>query len=135
MVKGMWNYALKVPDIEEAMEFYATCLGADLRIRSSVLGCEFSLIRVGDTRIILFDKAPYEDDMGWDLPVGFLHVVYEVEDFQETVAAVRASGVQIIMEPTLIEHEDFGKRWVCFFVSPDGIRTEVMEILEDAGKA
>ena len=54
---------------------------------------------------------------------------------QGQLAAVRASGVQIIMEPTLIEHEDFGKRWVCFFVSPDGVRTEVMEILEDAGKA
>ena len=39
-------------------------------------------------------------------------------------------GVRFIMEPQLIEAE-FGRRRIAFFETPDGMRTEVMQILED----
>ena len=38
------------------------------------------------------------------------------------------------MEPTEIE-SGFGRRRICFFVGPGGVRTEVMQILEDSGLA
>ena len=135
MVKGLWNYATKVADIDAVTDFYVKHMGAELRFKSQVLGCDFALIRIGTMKVILFDKAPYEEAMGWDLPIGFLHAVYEVDDFEQAVANIRDSGVQVLMEPTLIEHEGFGRRQIFFFISPDGIRTEVMEILEDAGRA
>jgi len=131
MVKGLWNYAIKVADIEQATAFYVRALGAELRVRSEVLGCAYALIRLGDTRVILFEKAPYEDLIGQTLPIGFLHDVYEVDDFEAQIARLREAGVSFIMEPRTIEAA-FGRRRIAFFQTPDGMRTEVMQILDDA---
>jgi lactoylglutathione lyase len=130
MVKGLWNYAVKVADMDKAIAFYVDALGADVRNRSEVLGQRYTLLRLGETRVILFEKAPYEDLLGKTLPLGFLHDVYEVDDFDRQIARLRAMGVRFIMEPTDIE-ADFGRRRIAFFETPDGMRTEVMEILED----
>jgi catechol 2,3-dioxygenase-like lactoylglutathione lyase family enzyme len=130
MVKGLWNYAVKVADMDKAIAFYVDALGADVRNRSEVLGQHYTLLRLGETRVILFEKAPYEDLIGKTLPLGFLHDVYEVDDFDRQIARLRAMGVRFIMEPTDIE-ADFGRRRIAFFETPDGMRTEVMEILED----
>jgi catechol 2,3-dioxygenase-like lactoylglutathione lyase family enzyme len=130
MVKGLWNYAVKVADMDKAIAFYVDALGADVRNRSEVLGQHYTLLRLGETRVILFEKAPYEDLLGKTLPLGFLHDVYEVDDFDRQIARLRAMGVRFIMEPTDIE-ADFGRRRIAFFETPDGMRTEVMEILED----
>jgi catechol 2,3-dioxygenase-like lactoylglutathione lyase family enzyme len=131
MVKGLWNYAVKVAEIERAVAFYAEALGAELRIRVEVLGCDYALLRLGDTRLILFEKAPYEDLLGKELPPGFLHDVYEVDDFDAQIARLREARVRFFMEPQVIEAE-FGTRRIAFFETADGMRTEVMEILEDA---
>jgi catechol 2,3-dioxygenase-like lactoylglutathione lyase family enzyme len=133
MVKGLWNYAIKVADLEKASAFYVDVLGAELRIRSEVHGSAYALLRLGETRVILFDKAPYEDVLGKTLPPGFLHDVFEVDDFDAQIARLRAAGVRFIMEPRVIEAE-FGRRRIAFFETPDGMRTEVMEILEDTAK-
>ncbi len=130
MVKGVWNYAIKVADIERAARFYVDVLGAEVRLRGEVLGSVYALIRLGDTRVILFDKAPYEDLLGRALPLGFLHDVYEVDDFDAHIARLRETGVRFLMEPQVIEAA-FGRRRIAFFETPDGLRTEVMEILED----
>jgi catechol 2,3-dioxygenase-like lactoylglutathione lyase family enzyme len=130
MVKGLWNYALKIADIEAAVRFYVDVLGAKVRLRGEVLGSAYALIRLGDTRVILFDKAPYEDRLGRELPAGFLHDVYEVDDFDAQIARLRAAGVRFLMEPQVIEAA-FGTRRIAFFETPDGLRTEVMEIIED----
>jgi catechol 2,3-dioxygenase-like lactoylglutathione lyase family enzyme len=131
MVKGLWNYAIKVADIERATRFYTNVLAAEVRLRGQVLGCAYALIRLGDTRVILFEKAPYEDLLGQELPQGFLHDVYEVDDFDAQIARLRKAGVRFLMEPQVIEAE-FGRRRIAFFETADGMRTEVMEILEDA---
>lgn len=131
MVKGLWNYAIKVADIECATRFYADVLGAEVRLRGEVLGCVYALIRLGDTRVILFEKAPYEHLLGEELPPGFLHDVYEVDDFDAQIARLRKAGVKFLMEPQVIEAE-FGTRRIAFFETAHGVRTEVMEILEDA---
>ena len=134
MIKGMWNYAVKVKSIPEAVDFYISYMGAEIRIESEILGCKYTLIRIGEMRVILFEKAPYEEEQGLNLPVGFLHAVYETDDFESEIVKLRESGVRFIMEPQDIEAE-FGKRRIAFFESPDGIRTEVMQILEDSGIA
>jgi catechol 2,3-dioxygenase-like lactoylglutathione lyase family enzyme len=131
MVKGLWNYAIKVARIERAIAFYGEALGAEVRLRGEVLGCAYALLRLGDTRLILFEKAPYEALLGTSLPLGFLHDVYEVDDFDAEIARLRAAGVRFLMAPQVIE-ADFGKRKIAFFETPDGMRTEVMQILEDA---
>lgn len=134
MLKGMWNYAIKAPDLEKSIEFYTRSMGAELRIRGEVYGVQYALIRMGETRVILFDKAPYEKDLGLDLPPGFLHVVYEVDEFEPEIERLREAGVKFFMEPRVLRAE-FGLRKIAFFEAPDGIRTEIMQVLEDSGRA
>ena len=134
MLKGLWNYAVKVPDIQKTIDFYTRYMGAVLRFQGEIYGCQYALVRLGETRVILFDRAPYEDDLGVTLPLGFLHAVYEVDDFDSTIEQLRLSGVHFIMEPRVLRAE-FGLRKIAFFQGPDGIRTEVMQIIEDSGKA
>ena len=133
MVKGLWNYAIKATSIEKTTEFYVRNFDAEVRIRSEVLGSRYHLLRLGDSRLIIFDKAPYEDLIGRTLPPGYLHDVYEVDDFDEHINRLRDSGVRFVMEPQELE-ADFGRRRIAFFENPDGMRTEVMQVLEDSDK-
>jgi extradiol dioxygenase family protein len=134
VIKGLWNYAVKAEDIDKAAAFYVDCMGASLMIRSEVYGCKYVLLRLGTMRLILFDRAPYERDLKLDLPPGFLHAVYQVEDFEAQVETLRKFGVKFLMEPQTLEGE-FGKRKIAFFQAPDGTRLEVMQVLQDSGKA
>lgn len=130
MLVGMWNYAIKAHDLEETTNFYVEQMGAEVRLAGVVFGCNYNLIRMGETRVLIFDKAPYEEEYGLDLPPGFLHVVYEVDNHEEHVARLREAGVEFLMQPQEIETA-VGRRKIAFFEAPGGIRTEVMEILED----
>ncbi|HJN61524.1 MAG TPA: VOC family protein [Alphaproteobacteria bacterium] len=130
----LWNYAVKVADLDEASEFYVKALNGEPRIAGTVLGCDYRLLRLGDTRIILFTRAPYEGLLDEEVPLGFLHAVFEVEDFDARVAALKRQGATFIMQPQEITAE-FGRRRIAFFVTPGGVRTEIMEIIEDSGLA
>ena len=130
MVIGLWNYAIKAPDLEGTTEFYVQQMGAQLRMQGEVFECKYNFVRLGDTRVLIFDRAPYEQQHGMNLPPGFLHVVYEVDDHDEHVRRLRETGLRFLMEPQEIETE-IGRRKIAFFEDPNGIRTEVMEIIED----
>ena len=130
MLISMWNYAIKAPDIEQTADFYVKHMGAKLQLDGEVFGCRYKLIRMGETRVLVFDKAPYEAQMGLDLPEGFLHVVYEVDNHEEHVARLRDAGVHFLMEPQEITTA-LGRRKIAFFEAPNGIRTEVMQVIED----
>ncbi len=130
MLIGMWNYAIKATNIEQTTEFYVKRMGAKFRLKGVVFSCQYNLIAMGDTRVLIFDRAPYEKHLRLDLPPGFLHVVYEVDNHKEHVALLREAGIRFLMEPQEITTA-LGRRKIAFFESPDGIRTEVMQVLED----
>lgn len=130
MIKGLWNYAIKAKDIEKTTDFYIKCLDGELLKSGEVLGSIYRLIRIGHTRLIIFDKAPYESQLGLNLPPGFLHDVYEVDDHESHVARLREYGIKFIVEPTVIE-TDWDVRKIAFYENPEGVRTEILEILEE----
>ncbi|MEW5814653.1 MAG: VOC family protein [Spirochaetota bacterium] len=132
MLKGMWNYAVKVKNLDKAVDFYTKNLEAELKMAGEVLGSRYRLIRMGNTRVLIFDKAPYEDALKLNLPEGFLHVVYEVDNVDTYVTRLKQAGVNFFVEPRIIS-TDFGERKITFFEAPGGIRTEVMQIRTEAG--
>ena len=110
-------------------------MDGEFRLAGRVFGCDYRVLRPGGTRLLLFTKAPYEDLLDEPLPLGFLHVVFEVDDFDAEVARkLREAGIPFILEPQEIESE-FGRRRIVFFVAPDGVRTEIMQIITDTGRA
>ena len=130
----LWNYAVKVADLDAAVALYTDTMDGEFRLSGRVFGCDYRVLRLGGTRPLLFDKAPYEDLLDEPLPLGFLHVVFEVDDFEVEVARLRETGVPFILEPQEIESE-FGRRRIVFFVAPDGVRTEIMQVISDTGRA
>jgi len=127
---GLWNYAIKADDFEETTQFYVKHLGGELRLSGEVFGCRYNFVRLGSTRLLIFDRAPYEEQHGMNLPPGFLHLVYEVDDFDAHVELLRQANVEWLMEPQEIDIE-LGRRKIAFFIDPNGVRTEVMQIIED----
>ena len=115
--------------MEAVANFYIEHLDARVLRRREVSGSKDILVKMGDTRVIVFEKAPYEDDLGLNLPEGFLHDVYEVNDFEVYYARLQAARVKFLTEPKVIE-TDFDRRKIVFIETPTGIRTEVMQILE-----
>ena len=130
MIHGLWNYAIKALDIEKTTDFYVQHLGAQLRLSGEVFGCQYVFLRLGDTRLLIFDRAPYEEQHNMNLPPGFLHLVYEVDDFEKHIEMLRKANVEWLMKPQEFELE-LGRRKIAFFIDPNGIRTEVMQVLED----
>jgi len=130
VIVGLWNYAIKATDLDKTTQFYVEHLGGELRLSGEVFGCNYNFVRLGDTRLLIFDRAPYEEQHGMDLPPGFLHVVYEVDDHEKHVQMIRDAGLEFLMEPQEIETQ-VGRRKIAFFVDPNGIRTEIMQVLED----
>jgi len=134
MVKGIWNYAIKAQDVEAVAKFYIAHLNARVLQRREVSGSKDIVVKMGATRVIIFEKASYEDDLGLNLPEGFLHDVYEVDDFEAYYARLQAAGVRFLTEPKVIETE-FDRRKLVFIETPTGIRTEVMQVLEHKKEA
>ena len=130
MIIGLWNYAIKASDLESTTTFYVKHMSAQLKLRGEVFGCKYNFVRLGNTRVLIFDKAPYEEPHDMNLPPGFLHVVYEVDDHAKHVQMLNGSGVRFLMDPQEISTE-LGRRKIAFFEDPTGIRTEIMEIIED----
>lgn len=130
MIHGLWNYAIKAIDIDQSTDFYIRHMGGQLRLSGVVFGCQYKFLRMGDSRLLIFDRAPYEEQHSMNLPPGFLHLVYEVDDFEKHIKILREAEVEWLMEPQEIDVE-VGRRKIAFFVDPNGIRTEVMQILED----
>jgi len=129
MVKGIWNYAIKAHDVEAVANFYCAHFDAKVLRRREMSGTKDILVKMGVTRVLIFEKAPYEDELGLNLPEGFLHDVYEVDDFDIYYARLQAAGVKLLTEPKVIE-TDFDRRKLVFIETPTGIRTEVMQVLE-----
>lgn len=134
MIKGMWNYAIKVKNLQQATEFYRQYMGAEARLMGEIYGSQYSVIRMGGTRVVLFDKAPYEKDLGVSLPPGLLHVVYEVDDLESELRRLRNAGIKLSLEPRVVEGW-FGVQKLAVFDAPDNVRTELIQVLEDSGKA
>ena len=130
MIKGIWNYTIKARDVEATTQFYLDHMAGELKKSGVVLGSQYRLIRMGQTLMIVMDKAPYEDQWGWNLPYGFLHIVYEVTDHDKHVEMLRQGGAKFLYEPTVIE-TDWDTRKIAFFEYPEGARTEIMQILKE----
>ena len=130
--ESFFHVALKVDDVDESLAFYREGLGGEVIERGDADGSggaedvEYAALSIGDKRLYLFDRAPYEAAGLVDkLPTGVLHFGYVVDDVEASSRELRESGVEFVMEPT-----QFGNLEVAFFRDPDGVRIELIEILD-----
>jgi catechol 2,3-dioxygenase-like lactoylglutathione lyase family enzyme len=121
-VTGMANLAVKVADLDAAIEFYERA-GAEVRDRMDWNGAERADVFLGPVMITLFTRAVYEDDVA--LPAeGFLHPALFTDDLDAELA-----GHTVVWGPEVVRGT-FGTRRIAFVEAPGGIRLELMEQLE-----
>lgn len=120
-VIGMANLAVKVADMDAAVDFYERA-GADVRDRMEWQGAERADVHLGPVMITLFTRALYEDDV--DLPgEGFLHPALFTDDLDDEL-----EGHDVVWGPEIVSGT-FGTRRIAFVNAPGGIRLEFMEQL------
>jgi catechol 2,3-dioxygenase-like lactoylglutathione lyase family enzyme len=122
---SLFHIAIKVPDVDRAVDFYRTHLGAELVDRGGDDEVRNAGLLVADKHVYLFDRAPYEaEGLVAELPYGVLHFGYVVDDVASAIRELDEAGVEILMEPT-----EFGDVEIAFFVGPGGTRIELFEYL------
>ena len=129
---SFYHVALKVANVEDAVDFYREFLDGELVDRgrpdpdeTGPTAVEYAALSVGDKLVYVFDRAPYEAaGLVDELPYGFLHFGYVVDDV-DAAAAELEDAVSFVMEPTV-----FGDLNVAFFEGPGGTRIELIEHLD-----
>jgi catechol 2,3-dioxygenase-like lactoylglutathione lyase family enzyme len=127
--ESFFHVALKVEDVDACAAFYREQFGAELLERGhagdgeGATAVEHAALSVADKRVYLFDRAPYEAaGLTDDLPTGFLHFGFVVDDVEAAHRELAASGVEFLMEPSV-----FGDLKIAFFADPAGVRIELLE--------
>jgi catechol 2,3-dioxygenase-like lactoylglutathione lyase family enzyme len=120
-VTGVANLAVKVTDLDAAIDFYERS-GAVVRDRVDWFGGERADVTLGALSITLFTRAIYEDEV--DLPTdGFLHVATFTDDLDREL-----EGHTVVWGPGEVEGA-FGRRRIAFVEAPGDMRLEFMEQL------
>jgi hypothetical protein len=122
-VTGMANLAVKVANLDAAIEFYERA-GAEVRDRMTWNGSERADVHLGPVMITLFERAIYEDAV--PLPAeGFLHPALFTDDLDRELV-----GHTVVWGSAEVAGT-FGVRRIAFVEAPGGIRLEFMEQIEE----
>lgn len=120
-VTGLANLAVKVADLDGALQFYESS-GAEVSDRMLWRNGERADVHLGPVMITLFTQAIYEDEV--ELPAEcFLHPALFTDDLDAEL-----EGHSVIWGPEVVEGT-FGTRRIAFVDAPGGIRLEFMEQL------
>lgn len=114
---------LKVRDLERAIAFYCTFLGAELTDRKvSGRGTQLAFVRLpGANADLELAHLPWDPDFKLDEDI--FHLAFEVDDMEATIASMRAAGIVITEEP---EKSSTGT-WMAFIADPDGYEIELLQ--------
>jgi uncharacterized glyoxalase superfamily protein PhnB len=126
---SFFHVAIKVEDVDAVVEFYERHFGATVLERGDASEGEgatavtHAALEIADKRVYVFDRAPYEAaGLVDDVPTGFLHYGYVVEDVETASEELLNEGVEFVMEPTV-----FGDLKIAFLTDPAGVRIELLE--------
>jgi catechol 2,3-dioxygenase-like lactoylglutathione lyase family enzyme len=122
-VTGVANLAVKVADLDAAIEFYERA-GAVVRDRGPWFGGERVDVALGALDLTLFTRAIYEDAVDGLPADGFLHVATFTDDLDAEI-----EGHEVVWGPEVVSGA-FGTRRIVFVEAPGAMRLEFMEQLD-----
>ncbi len=148
-IRGMEHIGFTVPDIDQACDFFVNILGATtlftaatnfrnddsdwmtehLKVHPRAVIKEFRYLRLGNgSNLEVFE---YESPDQIQTPpknsdVGGHHLAFYVDDIYAAIEYLKASGVEVLGEPTVYtEGPNLGLTW-CYFMAPWGMQLEVV---------
>jgi catechol 2,3-dioxygenase-like lactoylglutathione lyase family enzyme len=135
---GSWKIdhaAIRVPDFDTAIAWYAQKLDFRLKQSLSLAGLTFALLSPADDDTFVFelligpgadDRRPYQDLHDSYKTGGWHHMGFRVENVDGTVKELKRRGVRIVTEPRDVPAM---KLRVAFFADPWGNIFEIIHAL------
>ncbi|WP_069164426.1 VOC family protein [Nocardia altamirensis] len=144
------HVAYTVPDLQQAIDFFVTVLGAELLYREPTVRsigdtwmtdalnvhpeseADIAALRLGPTlNVELFEyRAPDQrKTMPRNSDIGGHHLAFFVTDIDLATDYLRSQdGVRVLGDPKAVEHGPIaGDRWV-YFLSPWGMQLELIQL-------
>ena len=130
MIRRLGHLALRVADMEKALDFYCAKLGLKRAFNLDSPSGEpwIVYLKVAEGQFIELFYGGTEPVLLTQSSIGFNHLCLEVADIQETAERMRQQGVRLDVEPK----RGMDHNWQCWVRDPDGNRIEFMQLMPES---
>lgn len=122
-VKKLLHTRMRVSDIDETINFYTGVLGLEVVERTtSPRGSHLAFLKVPNSDELI-ELCSFPPSGPVKVPEDLVHLAFEVDNLDDTIAALNAKGIKITDGPTRTAS---GSRFL-FIDAPDGYEVELIE--------
>lgn len=114
---------MRVSDLDETIQFYTTVLGLEvIERKTSPRGSHLAFLKVPNSDELI-ELTSFPPSGPVKVQEDLVHLAFQVDSLDETIAALNARGVKITDGPT---NTSSGSRFI-FIDAPDGYEIELIE--------
>lgn len=122
-VKKLLHTRMRVSDMDQTLAFYTEVLGLEVLERKvSPRGSHLAFLRVPNSEELI-ELCSFPPSGPVTVPEDLVHLAFQVESLDQTIAALHQRGVRITDGPTTTSS---GSRFL-FIDAPDGYEVELIE--------
>ncbi len=122
-VKKLLHTRMRVSDMEQTIAFYTGVLGLEvLERKTSPRGSQLAFLKVPNSEELI-ELTCFPPSGPVTVQEDLVHLAFQVESLDETVASLNAKGVKVTDGPTTTSS---GSRFI-FIDAPDGYEVELIE--------
>ncbi|MDP1946537.1 MAG: VOC family protein [Nitrospirota bacterium] len=124
-VTKLLHTRMRVSDLDQTIQFYTTVLGLDLIERkTSPRGSQLAFLKAPNSDELI-ELTSFPPSGPVKVQEDLVHLAFQVENMDDTIASLTARGVTITDGPT---QTSSGSRFI-FIDAPDGYEIELIERL------
>ncbi len=114
---------MRVSDLDETIQFYTTVLGLEvIERKTSPRGSHLAFLKVPNSDELI-ELTSFPPSGPVKVQEDLVHLAFQVDNLDETIASLNAKGVKITDGPTKTSS---GSRFI-FIDAPDGYEIELIE--------
>jgi len=122
-VKKLLHTRMRVSDLDQTIQFYAEILGLEvLERKTSPRGSQLAFLKVPNSDELI-ELTSFPPSGPVKVQEDLVHLAFQVENLDETIASLNAKGVKVTDGPT---QTSSGSRFI-FIDAPDGYEVELIE--------
>ncbi len=122
-VKKLLHTRMRVSDMEQTIQFYTGVLGLEvIERKTSPRGSHLAFLRVPNSDELI-ELCSFPASGPVKVQEDLVHVAFQVENLDDTIAQLEAKGIAITDGPTKTSS---GSRFI-FIDAPDGYEVELIE--------
>jgi lactoylglutathione lyase len=122
-IKKLLHTRMRVSDLDETIRFYTAVLGLEvIERKTSPRGSQLAFLQVPNSDELI-ELTSFPPSGPVRVQEDLVHLAFQVESLEDTMAALTAQGIKITDGPTT---SSSGSRFI-FIDAPDGYEIELIE--------